>query len=307
MRNFFTLVLKIFTLLAFVGVVAFGMVVVINATAKVENAYNTISTSQRETPYGELAVLMRANVKTEAGDSGQDDNYVIFLNTAMADLNDAINYFTDYLVVNTSLDKDTQVSLKEHYDRYKNAFELTKSTYNEHLEWYVGRVNEHEQNGTQTWEGLEKSKYASNNQSILSSYADCYNAGSVFFWALFDTHRSLYYGSTLNYMGITYALRIAYADKAVANASGEINKLPAYRQNLSSRQDVSAYLDIRDDFDRFDESSVLTNNDVNTFVEDMNMIDIHRFVNDYSAYYEHSSQNLQTHISRAKSFIDTKY
>lgn len=299
MKKFLTFILKIVVLLAFVGIIAFGTVAIINTSAKIDSAYNTISSAQEETPYYELGVLMQANVKTSV--SGGDDEYITFLNGAMVDLNSAINYYVDYLVMHRDMDKNKQIELKDYYGKYKSLFEQTKRTYNEHVEWYVDRVNDHDPDSVHHWTDVEKLKYITNNQSIVSSYADCYKAGSDFFWLLCDTTRTITYGSALNYKAISDALVVSYADRAVSSVFGVTKKTP------STCAAVTDYQDIRESFDVFDESDVLTNSSVNTFVSDMNKIDMHRFVNDYDEYLSHSADSLKTHISRAKTFVDNNF
>ena len=128
MKNFFTILLKVITIVAFAGIIAFGTAVIINTTAGTSNAYHLVITSQKQIPYDEFAYMINNNIRVSV-ENDEKDAYGIFLNTAVSDLNDAIDYYANYLVLTSKFTKDEQISLKAKYKVNIRSFSAWHYTY----------------------------------------------------------------------------------------------------------------------------------------------------------------------------------
>ena len=300
MKKFFTILLKVITIIAFAGIIAFGTAVVINATAGTSNAYYLVITSQKQTPYDEFAYMIKNNIRVSV-ESDEKDAYGNFLNTAVRDLNDAINYYANYLVLTNKFTKDEQISLKAKYTEYQDAFEVSKQTYNDCVSWYVERYNDHEPGVAHNWSDFEKGKYAQYERAVIDSYLLCYSKGSSFFKELSSLIKSNVLSGRTNYTASMQMLKVAYADYAVFDS--------ATKSNPSTSASANKYLSLRENLDVFSDADILTDTTsvVRTFVSDFNKVDIYRLVSNFNDYYNSVEDSFKPVLSSVRSFINDNF
>ena len=299
MRKFWTIMLRVVLVASFLGIVLFSAVAIFTNTAYASNAYNTITTSQQTTPYDEFYNNIENNLYSSVN---EDENpYGIFLNEVMQDLNSAINYYTNYLVLYGKYSKDTNISLKASYAKYSKAFGVAKATYEDYIIWFNDRKSDHEAGSLHYWTVLERNKFSTLSESIISSYLNAFNAGKDFFWSLFKAIQNNCFGGNLNYEQLSYTLDVSYASFGVSGVFASTRVLPSASAEVTKYRQVKLYCDI------YDEKDTLADNSVNVFVKDLNKVDIYRLVNDYSEYYLSSPQEIKTSLIRASSFINANF
>ena len=299
MRKFWTVALRVVLVTSFLGIVLFSAVAIFTNTAYTSNAYNTTTFRQQTTPYTDFYNNIENRLYSSVDETSNP--YGSFLNEMMSELNSAIDYYTNYLVVYDKYSKDTNISLKASYDKYANAFSVAKTTYEDYIFWFNDRKSDHEEGSLHYWTVFERNKFATLMESVLSSYLNAFNAGVDFFWNLFYSVKNNYFCGDLNYEQLAVAIRVSYTSFGTKGVFSEPRVLPSSCTEAKRSARVRNYLDI------YTESQVFTNNQLNTFVGDLNKIDISRLVNDYNNYYVSASQEIKISIVRANNFINANF
>jgi len=305
MNKFWTVVLKFLIVISFLGIVAFVGIAIFNNQNISYEAYNYIESNMQETDFQQLQNDIRAKVKVSYG--GASDSYANFINSAIIELNEGINYYNDYLAVENNILKGEQDKLIELFDDYVGAFNLTVEAYNVYTQAYeYARI--------QIEEAHEQSDYAQANLNakgayLVKTYVNCYVCGSKLFknlakivdkYSLFNTHLFSY--KLQSYMikngMVDYSL-----DFVVENMNKRIND-NAYSASASSFKLIEKFYDYLNNETKYYDSEVLTNENFKTFKNDLNCLDIYEWAGNYSNYLIQLKEDLRAKASFAYTFFN---
>ena len=116
MKKFFSALLKIIMVVAFVGILVFVTVAVINSRNIAYEAYNYVYTSKKDIDVNSLVEDIDKNVHLDAGLLGNE--YTTFVGDAILQLDDGIDYYLDYLSTDNLITKGEQDRIINSYDSF---------------------------------------------------------------------------------------------------------------------------------------------------------------------------------------------
>ena len=169
--------LKILIVVSFIGIIVFVCIAIFNNQNISYEAYSYIAYTHKSTDFKSLQNNIKNNVKSAYGEGA--DSYVNYINTAITELNEGIDYFIDYLAYEDGLTKGEQDKLINLYDDYLYMFDKVDSDYKSYVDAYEeARVQvENDYEGSD----VALNKLKSWGYILVSDYTGCYTNGSKFF------------------------------------------------------------------------------------------------------------------------------
>jgi len=198
-----TKILKFMMVLSFVGALVFVGIAILTNQGITYQSFEYISEVRSKTDFSEFEDNVHLNVRSSYGASG--DNYAEFIADSSRELNSGIDYFLNFLSVETNLTKGDHNTLMNGYDNYCLSLDEAQDAYDKYMKAYAS---------------VESGIYAQNlllryEEFFVKKYLACYQAGSDFFKDLVSTVSEHYFeGKGLNYACQRYLIKVGLSDFA---------------------------------------------------------------------------------------------
>ncbi|NCB48129.1 MAG: hypothetical protein EOM55_00640 [Clostridia bacterium] len=270
MKKFWTVMLRIIMVMSFIGAFSFvGIAIVTNQGIEFES-YKYIIKKFDETDFSAFESNVKANVKLTYGSS--NDKYTDFLANACAELNEGINYFLDFLAIESGLQKGDHNILIDGFNDYLQNFDKANDAYDDYMSAYSKA------------EDTSGATYACNlvissEKMFSDAYLKCYKSGSLFFKNLARIVREYSFDNMgLSYSCQNYAIKVGLCDYVA------LEVFTVTRGNI----DINQLKIIFDNFclngDSFGDEDVIINNNFKKFVDILNLLNIYEWAGNYNAY-----------------------
>lgn len=307
MNKFWTVVLEIIIVISILGIIFFvGVAIFRNQNISFE-AYNYISRSQDETDFETLQTNIANNVKVAF--EGSSDPYASYINSAISQLNEGIDYFTDYLSHEKGLTKGEQDSLINLYDKYISSFYQTGKIYEEYKDAY--KLAEDKK------DDYEGSDYVRTNcitlaGHVVDTYLNCYKNGAEFFKYLTQivNKYTLNNTSLFSYKGQTYMIKCGLVDYSLSFIKDNMTKkiaLESYTANPRTNGLVNNYYLFLTNCNKFSDANCVTNTNFKNFKNNLNTLNIFEWAGNYSSYVKTLDDALKTNASNALTFFNNNF
>ncbi len=307
MSKFWSVILKIIIVISILGIIFFvGVAIFRNHNISFE-AYNYISRSQEETDFDTLQTNIANNVKVAF--EGANDPYANYINSAVTQLNEGIDYFTDYLAHEKELTKGEQDKLINLYDKYISGFYETEGIYEEYIDAYKSAE---EKEGD-----YEGSDYVRTNCIMLAghvvdSYLGCYKNGLEFFKYLTQVVNKYTLDNTglFSYKAQSYIIKCGIVEYSLNFIKVNMTKkiaLENYTANPKSNQLVNTYYLYLANSNKFSNADSVTNTAFKNFKNNLNTLNIFEWAGNYSNYIKTLDDAHKTNASNALTFFNNNF
>ena len=308
MSKFGNILLRIIIVLSFVGIVVFVGIAIFNNQNIAFEAYNYIVATQSSKDFNQLQTNIRNKFK--ATYDGLSDTYANFIDSAITELNEGIDYFIDYLVFEDKITKGEQDKLTSLYKNYVKSFEATEESYSLYTESYEDAKKKIE-------EDHEYANYAKelvNKRAVyvVRNYYSCFTNGSDFFKYLtkivnkYNMDNSGYF----SYKGQSYMIKVGlvdYANNFILDNMDKKERGQTYETSATANALVNTYYSYLANAEDYNDSQCLTNNDFREFKNNLNSLDIFEWAGNYENYTATLTEDLKTKSSNALSFFNNKF
>ena len=271
MSKFATILLKILITLSFIGIVVFVGIAIFNNQNIAYEAYNYIVSTQSSKDFKTLQNNVRNNVKTYY--DGPKDVYADYINSAVIELNEGIEYFLDYLAFEDGLTKGEQDKLISLYDSYVKGFHNTEKIYKDYMDAYDLVRQKIETD----YEGANYAKSHLNAQGVLlvKTYGSCFENGSRFFKYLVNlvNKYNLDNSGLFSYKGQNYMIKVGIVDNTLnfvyENMTKKVNDL-SYAEDIKTNTLIKTYYDYLSTETKYGDDDSITNTAFRLFINNLN-------------------------------------
>jgi len=288
MKKFWTIVLRIIMVMSFIGAFTFVGIAVVTNQGIVFESYKYISKKVEETDFNEFQTKVITNVKLTYG-SAKDD-YTEFLADASAELNEGIDFFLDFLAIESDLQKGDHNTLIDGFDDYLQKFDKANDAYDE----YISAYSKAEETSGETY---ACNLVVSSEKVLSTAYADCYKSGSAFFKNLSRIVREYSFDNMgLSYSCQNYLIKVGLCDYVVKQVFTDT------RGNINNNELKIVFDNFCLNGDGFGDEDIVTNNNFKRFVDILNSHNIYEWAGNYDLYA--SGLSNASEALWAKNFFD---
>lgn len=308
MSKFATILLKILIVLSFIGIVIFVGIAIFNNQNITFESYNYIIFTHNSKDFKTLQTNITNNVKTVYG--GSSDVYANYINSAITELNEGIDYFLDYLVFEDELTKGEQDKLTSLYDKYLGGFTETETSYKIYMQAYEEARKQIEENYQQADYAIANVK--AKGVSLVRSYVSCYDYGSDFFKYLVNlVNRYNLNGSNLySYKGQSYMIKVGIVENTLEFVFDNMNKKAndlAYVEDIKTNELVDTYYDYLANAENYGDDDSVINTNFRQFINNLNCLNIYEWAGNYTEYTKFLSDDLKQKSDSAKTFFNNNF
>lgn len=300
--------MKIVMVISLVGIVVFVGIAVFNNQNISYVAYGYVSSTSNKTDFDGLSLKIQTNVRSVYG--GEIDPYATYIDAALKELNEGIDFLVDYLVHEDEITKGDQDKLCDLYAKYVASFDATSKAYDIYKEAYeIARIQVEENN--------EEADYAKSNVKtkaayLVKEYTNCYKKGSEFFKFLVKIVNSytLDGKTTFSFSAQGYMIKNGFVDYSLEfvtdNMNNKINNL-AVVSNIRLNTNINNFFDFSSNSSAFDDSKIISNTDFKNFVNNLNSLNVYEWAGNFSAYVATLNDELKTKAVSALNFYDSNF
>lgn len=308
MSKFATILLKILIVLSFIGIVIFVGIAIFNNQNIAFESYNYIIYTHNSKDFKTLQTNITNNVKTVYG--GNSDVYANYINSAITELNEGIDYFLDYLVFEDDLTKGEQDKLTSLYDKYLTGFKTTETSYKTYMQAYENARKQIEENHEEA--DYAKANVKAKGVSLVRNYVYCYDYGSDFFKYLVSlVNRYNLNGSGLfSYKGQSYMIKVGIVENTLEFVFDNMNKKAndlSYVEVITTNELIDTYYDYLSNAEKYGDDDSVVNTGFRQFINNLNCLNIYDWAGNYQAYTNSLSDELKQKSDSAKTFFNNNF
>lgn len=293
---------------SFIGIFVFIGIAIFNNINISYEAYNYIYSTHNRTDFKSLQNNIYNNVKTTY--NGSADDYAGFINGAITELNNGIDFYLDYLAKEDELSKGEQDKLCSLYDKYLNAFTATEKAYNQYKLIYeeIKIKIEEDHNNADYGEANLRAR----DVELVREYSNCYKNGSAFFKYLVEVvENHCFNGERYHtYNGLEYMIEVGLVDNAIPHVLSDMTiKLNnnTFDKKVRNYDCVDSFYDFLQTKSKYSQKDTLKNNVLLAFVNNLNSLNVYEWAGNYNEYSQNVPSSLKEKCESAKSFYDSNF
>ena len=285
MSKFATILLKIILVISFIGIIVFVAFAIINNQNISYEAYNYISNAYSKAEFDSFKNDVSTNMKSSY--NGDVDQYALYINSAINEINAGNKFFLNYLASEKDLTKGEQDKLRNLFDNYLSHFNATKKAYDDYITAYLDADYQYNYNYDNSSVAL--SIVISKCIYFVERYTDCYLSGSEFFRYLeiLVEKYSLQKTSNLSYEEQCFLIKVGIVDSTTdfiyENMQNKRSN-KTYELNIRNNDLVDCFYDFLIREDNFKEENLIINANFQTYVLNLNYLNIYNWAGDYDNY-----------------------
>lgn len=292
MKKFFSALLKIIMVVAFVGILVFVTVAVINSRNIAYEAYNYVYTSKKDIDVNSLVEDIDKNVHLDAGLLGNE--YTTFVGDAILQLDDGIDYYLDYLSTDNLITKGEQ-------DRIINSYDSFVVQYNNVLTALDNYKTAYKTAQDEFWPPFATATVRGMEESLVRHYVIMFNSSYDLLQALVGVIQTKF-DNNLTYNAQTHILKAGFArgaiDEIFADGFEKDN-----RKEISKSDKAQDYYAYANSCGIFSNKDVILNEDLRKFVGDLNTLNIYSFASNYDDYVKNLYGTTRARAESAMKFL----
>lgn len=315
MSKVLEVILRILVVISFICIIVFVCVAIINNQSIAYEGYNYIVSARNKTNFKQTQSGIENDVKTIF--RGDQEPYAHYMNLAVKELNDGIDFYLDYLSLEDRLNKGEQDKLIKKYKLYIEGFNEVKDAYFSYLEASRDVEDRYENDKNYSY-AVEKVNAKS--VFVVKTYIECYKKGSEFFKTLVNISNKYTIPdiSYQTYKGQSYMIKVGFVDYSLDTAILRLNtklRNPNYCVSAEYNPDNRAYNPNSMAFLRYtavcnsklNDKDYLTNSSFRNFTQQLNDLNIFEWAGNFNNYYSSLSSDLKAKAEVTKDFYNNTY